>query len=433
MWWLYACTSPSQPAPPEQRAPLPPEPGPTPPPGEVSGAALQDPTGFPRFHSRPAPPGPGPDDAGAWSTPIRLSAEDGGLRPQIASGPDGALHVVYYSQTAGGDLLRHQLAPGSCGGEGCTWSGFGAAEPFGEASGRNWGPDLVVRPDGDAVVCWDHSEPTVSDAGRVMVSTWTRGAWSTPEAVSSEGRVEVGSAHLADTTGEDLAVVWIQRSLTPGQPFVAMGRWLLAGRWSEAAPLPSPAQGGAETREAWHTNVERRPDGSVLAGWDLGPGGGQNQVVQSVGRRGTWEAPEDVSAGQFWGERPHFAFLGASSFVAWFHRVDDQPLRIYAREADGTVQNLSGGLGGFNFDPDIAVNDDGVRLAVWGWDSGGDADLVYSLSRGQGWSRPARVAHLPGRKPGLPSVTVAPDGSFHVVWAWWVRGTSDIYYSNLKL
>lgn len=432
MWWLYACTTPGPTAPVEQRAPQAPDPALLPPPGEVSGAALQDPTGFPRFHSRPAPPGPAPDEAGAWSAPRRLSLEEGGLRPQIAAGPDGTLHVVYYAQTAEGDLLRHRVAPGTCGSGGCAWADFSAPEPFGERSGRNWGPDLVVRADRSAVVSWDHSDPAVSFAGRVMLSTWRAGAWSAPEALTEAGQVEVGSAHVADATGDDLAVVWIQRALEPGQPFVAMGRWRVKGRWGAAAPLPSPG-GAADAREAWHTNVERRPDGAVLAGWDLGPGGGQNQVLFSVGRDGSWEAPIDASAGQFWGERPHFAFLGETLFSAWFHRVDDQPLRVYERDPEGSVTNLSGGLGGFNFDPDIAVNAAGVRCAVWGWDGGGDADLVYSLNRGQGWSRPARVAHLADRKPGLPSLTVSPDGTFHVVWAHWIRGTSDIYYSNLKL
>ena len=427
MWWLYACT-PSPPAMPERAVEAPP-----PPVGEISGAALQDPTGFPRFHSHPAPAGPAPDPAGAWSAPSRLSAEEGGLRPQIASGPDGTLHVVYYAQTSDGDLLRHRVAAprGPCGAATpCAWSDFGPAVELGEHGGRNWGPDLVVRADGSAVVSWDHSQPEVSPAGRVMLSTFQGGAWSEPLALTEAGRVEVGSAHVADAGDADLAVVWIQRLLEPGAPFVAFSRWRLGGAWQPAAPLPCPEPAGAPVREAWHTNVERAPDGSVLAGWDLGPGGGQNQVLLSAGRAGVWEAPTDASAGQFWGERPHFAFQGARALAAWFHRINDQPLAVYAREADGAVQRLSGGLGGFNFDPDIAINSAGVRLAVWGWDGGGDADLVYSLDRGQGWSRAARVAHLADRKPGLPSLTVTPDGAFHVVWAHWVRGVSDVYYAH---
>lgn len=428
MWWLLACSEPVLPPPPEPAPALAPPPGPA-----LSGAALQDPTGFPRFHAAPAPAGPSPASSAAWTDLQRLSVEEGGLRPQIAAGPDGSLHVVYYAQTAAGDLLRHRLRAPSrrCAAEApCAWGAFEGPTAFGSTSGRNWGPDLVVRADGSAVVCWDHTEPAVSDAGSVLLSTWRAGRWSEPELVRAGEEAEVGSAHVADASGEDLAVVWIERALRPEARFTAMSRWRRGGAWERAAPLPSPVEG--ETREAWHTNVERRPDGSVLAGWDLGPGGGENQVLVSVGRDGRWEPALDLSAGRAWGERPHFAFEPeGGAHAIWFHRVLDRPLRVWWRDPRGALEALGEGLGGFQFDPEIAINARGDLLAVWGWDGGAEADLVYSLNRGQGWSAPARVSGMHGRKPGLPSVAVAPDGSFHAVWAWWVRGQSEVWYARL--
>lgn len=429
MWWLLACASPDPP--PARGAPTPVEMVPQ---GELSGAALQDPTGFPRFHSHPAPPGPAPATDGAWTEPLRLSEAEGGLRPQIAAGPDGALHVVYYAQTGAGDLLRHNLRPVSapCAAAApCAWRDFEPAVSFGRPSGRNWGPDLVARADGSAVVSWDHTEPSVSAAGAVLLSTWTRGAWSEPETVSAAAEVEVGSAHVADAGEDDLAVVWIERPLRPGAPFRALSRWRRAGRWEEAAPLLSADDG----REAWHTNVERRPQGDVVAGWDLGPGGGENQVLLATGRDGRWEPPVDASASRAWGERPHFAFAGLTGLIhaVWFHRIQDRPLHVWHRDPAGALTDLAAGLGGYHFDPDIAVNDDGVLVAVWGWDGGAEADLVYSTNHGQGWSRPARVSGLQGKKPGLPSLAVSPDGRFHVVWAWWVRGQSEVWYASLEV
>lgn len=435
MWWLLSCSPSDGPAPAQHSAPRPTvAPPPAPVPGQVSGAALQDPTGFPRFHDRPAPSGSSPRAAAGWSELSRISAEEGGLRPQIAAGPDGALHVVYYAQTAAGDLLRHRLRPvqAACGAElPCAWGAFTPPEPFGSTSGRNWGPDLVVRMDGSAVVSWDHTEPARSDEGRVLVSTWRSGSWSEPEVVNEAAGAEVGSAHVADAAGEDLAVVWIERALAPGAPFQAMSRWRRGGRWETVTPLPSPP-GGVNGREAWHTNVERRPDGSVLAGWDLGPGGGENQVVFAIGRDGAWEPAVDASAGRAWGERPHFAFQGdGAPWMTWFHRIMDQPLHILLRDPGGAIASLSAGLGGYHYDPEIAMNEDGVLCAVWGWDGGAEADLVYSLRREGAWSAPARVSGMQGKKPGLPSLAVAPDGTFHVVWAWWVRGQSEVWYARL--
>ena len=45
------------------------------------------------------------------------------------------------------------------------------------------------------------------------------------------------------------------------------------------------------------------------------------------------------------------------------------------------------GYGGFHFDPEIAVNQDGTLCLVWGWDSGDDAELVYAINKGDGWSK----------------------------------------------
>ncbi len=435
MWWLMACSPTEAPTP---RAEPPPSPvalpSPAGPPGELSGAALQDPTGFPRFHDHPAPAGPRPDEGPRWSALTRLSADEGGLRPQVAAGPDGTLHLVYYAQTPGGDLLRHRISPvqGACDADrSCAWSAWSEPEPFGSTEGRNWGPDLVVRPDGSAVVSWDHTLPARSDEGQVLVSTWRAGAWSEPEQVNTGAGAEVGSAHVADARGEDLAVVWIERQLSPGARFQAMSRWRRGERWEEVQPLAGPA-GGDPNRESWHTNVERRPDGSVLAGWDLGPGGGENQVVAAIGQDGRWEPTQDLSAGRAWGERPHFAFTARGEpWVLWFHRVLDRPLAIWARDPGGALSALGEGLGGFQFDPEIAINDAGVLCAVWGWDSGAEADLVYSLRRDGAWSRPARVSGMHGRKPGLPSLAVGPDGSFHVAWAWWLRGQSEVWYARL--
>lgn len=405
---------------------------------EVSGATLQDPTGFPRFHDYPAPPGPAPDPAGAWSAPVALSGADGGLRPQIAAAPDGTLHVVYYTHGQSGDLLRARRRPvaNPCAATApCAWTAWGEAEALGHPGGRNWGPDLVVREDGSAVVSYDHTDPQVSFAGQVFLTLWDGLGWSSPKALTENDGREVGSAHVADTGSGDLVVVWIERLLTPGAAFRAMSRWRLADHWTAPSPLPLPAQTGGR-REAWHTNVERRLDGSVLAGWDLGQGGMDNQVLLTVGRAGAWRDPLDASAGRAWGERPHFAFAAPGvaddgTHAIWFERPRDQPRHIWYRSPSGELSDLAAGLGGFHYDPDIAINAAGTLCAVWGWDGGSEAELVYALNRGDGWTRAARVALLGHDKPGLPSITVSPDGAFQVAWVQWHRGAGKVWTASL--
>ena len=397
-----------------------------PPPGGGSGAALQDPTGFPTFHAWPAPNGPRVETLGAWSAPVRLTdPPGGGYRPQIAAAPDGTLHAVYYERVDAGDLIRHRTSRG-----GADWS-----EPvaLGFDRLRNWGPDIIARADGSVVVSFDHAQADFSSRG--YLTTWAGDAWSTPEpltAADPEG--EIGSGHVADAGGDDLAYVWIGKKMSPENHFRSFWRWRVAGVWTDPVAFTDGAA------DAWHTNVERRPDGSVLAAWDVGVGGGETTLFVVDGRDGRFGSPEDLSrAPGRAGERAHFAF-GADGVdhVTWFHKRDGAPRHVYVRSGrpgawSDRVDEPSRGLGGFHFDPDIAIDAAGRRVLVWGWDQGTEAELVYSVDTGEGWSPARRVAQVGWGKPGLPSLTVDAGGAFHVVWNQGVRGENHVYYASLDL
>ncbi len=369
--------------------------------------------GFPSFHTwLPAPPGPAIQAKGAWSDPVELSrSPQGGYRPQLAVGPGDALHVLFYDRSEGGDIIRHRMGP--------DWS-----EPvqLGFDDQRNWGPDLVARDDGQVVVVFDHANARFVSRG--WLTEWD-GSWSKPEPLTPDDpEGEIGSGHVANGASEDLAYVWIGKKMSPDFRFVAYGKWRIDGVWSEPEAFSDGKQ------DAWHTNVERRPDGSVLAGWDVGVGGGETHLTLVDGRAGRWGEPVVVGIG----ERPHFAF-GEQDHVAWFHKKEGRPIAVYTMSGShpdyGEPQEPSRGYGGYHFDPDIAINAEGVRCLVWGWDAGQQAELVYSLDRGQGWEAPKKVASLSWGEPGLPSLDVDSTGAFHVVWNQGVRGDSKVYYAKL--
>ncbi|NOY25877.1 MAG: exo-alpha-sialidase [Oligoflexia bacterium] len=397
---------------------MPPGAGPAP---DTSGAQIQDPSGFPMFHSLPAPPGPPIDKLGDWTNLQRLSIEPGGgYRPQIVSGPDGHLHVVYYQRTDHGDLIRHRHRP-----KGGDWT---TPVLVGFDQGRNWGPDIVARQDGSVVVVFDHSRADLTSRG--YITTWQNDTWSEPQPLTPQDGEEIGSGHVADAVGDDLAYVWIGKPVGTDTHFAAHWRWRKGSTW---APRHAFTDG---TQDAWHTNVERRPDGSVLAGWDVGVGGTATTLFVADGRDGEFSTPENITALSHPGERVHFAFGDDGvDHLTWFHKKAGLPRAVYVLNghpgAWGQAQEPSQGKGGFQFDPDIAVNSQGVLCLVWGWDSGADADLVYSLNKGQGWSDPRKVAELDGGKPGLPSIAVDDSGAFNVVWNQGVRGRSQVWYARL--
>ena len=394
--------------------------------GGGSGAAMQDPSGFPDFHDRTAPAGP-PLPAGAgWSTPVRLTADPGGgYRPQIAVAPDGRLHAVYYERTQQGDLIRHRTSR-----DGATWTD---PVPLGFDRDRNWGPDIVARADGSVVVCFDHAKPDFTS--RAWLTTWTEaGGWSAPAPLTADDpRGEVGSGHVADGTGDDLAFVWIGKRMDPRERFRALWRWRSKGVWSESEAFTDGAN------DAWHTNVERRPDGSVLAAWDVGVGGSETTLYVAEGRDGSFRAAEDLSrAPGKPGERAHFAFgADGTDHATWFHKKQGSPVAVYVRSGrpgawSDRVDEPSAGVGGYHFDPDIAIDRAGTRVLVWGWDATREAELAYSVDRGRGWESARRVASLGAGKPGLPSLVVDAAGTFHAVWNQGVRGRSDVWYASWK-
>lgn len=408
---------PASPGPASPGGPVGPPPPGAPPPGG-SGAAMQDPTGFPPFHDLPAPPGPPPGPAGGFSAPVALAARPaGGFRPQVAVGPDGALHAVYYDRVPAGDVVRYRRSA-----DGRDWS---PPETVSPEQGRNWGPDIAIGADGTVVVAYDHAEADLRSRG------WVRergpSGWGTAVPVTPAGARESGSGHVAIAGDGRLAYVYIGKELGPEHRFRAWWTWGRGDRWSE----PVAFSDGRE--DAWHTNVEARPDGSVLAFYDTGPGGSETVLWEAEGRDGRFGAPQAPDGPR--GERVNPAFHAGVDWITWFHKVGGLPIRVYVRSgrpgAWGPVDEPSAGLGGFHFDPDVAVAPDGTVCVVWGWDGGGDAELVYALRRDGAWTAPRKVAELDWGKPGLPSIEAGPDGRFHVVWTQGVRGSNEVWYAVL--
>ena len=46
---------------------------------------------------------------------------------------------------------------------------------------------------------------------------------------------------------------------------------------------------------------------------------------------------------------------------------------------------------------------------------------------------PKKVAQISNGKPGLPSLTVDPNGRFIVIWNQGIRGYNEVYVSSLEV
>ena len=148
-----------------------------------------------------------------------------------------------------------------------------------------------------------------------------------------------------------------------------------------------------------------------MAGYDIGMGGGETTLYVVDGRDGRFSTPENITKNGKPGERPHFAFgSDGTDYITWFHKERGQPKAVYVRSGKpgnwGRIDEPSKGFGGYHFDPEIAINAQGVLCLIWGWDSGEDAEMVYSLNQGGSWTQPQKIADVNWGKPGLASLTV---------------------------
>ena len=96
-------------------------------------------------------------------------------------------------------------------------------------------------------------------------------------------------------------------------------------KWSEVINFSDGSS------DAWHTNVERRPDGSVMVGFDVGTGGSATTLYLGDGATGAFDKMKNVTADGRPGERPHFAFSDGRDVVTWFRRQGGKPQHIYVR------------------------------------------------------------------------------------------------------
>ena len=189
------------------------------------------------------------------------------------------------------------------------------------------------------------------------------------------------------------------------------------GKWSEPVTL---SQAGAD---AWDPQVAIGPHGTTVVAWRRSDGTGHQVQATTRVAYGPWSSPVMLSTvgGDAWD--PQVA-VGADSIatVAW-SRSDGSNLRVQAttRAPNGSwsspVTLSEAGADAWN--PQVVVGSDGTATAVWrGWDGGSDRIQASSRPAKGVWSTPATLSTVSGNVYD-PQVAVDPQGMVTAVWSWW--------------
>ncbi len=298
-----------------------------------------------------------------------------------------------------------------------------AATSLSGAGQDAWDPQLAAGPDGAVTVVWYRRDGRNS---RVQVATVSpKEYWSPPSDLSlpnedaSDPQVAMGDRGTA-------VVVW--RRWDGAHYRVQASSRGENGKWS--APINLSKAG----EDAWDPKVAMGPHGMAVVAWRRTDGTTHQVQTSTRVAYGPWSSPVTLSTvgGDAWD--PRVAVGSDSTAIVVWSRSDGSNERVQAttRAPNGSwsspVTLSVAGADGLN--PQVVVGPDGAATAVWrSWD-GGSSRIQTSLRTAKGaWSSPATLSTVSGDVYD-PQLAVNSDGMVTAVWSWWNFSHGQIQTSS---
>lgn len=340
--------------------------------------------------------------AAEWpvATSLSVTGQDG-WNPGVATGPDGAVTAAWYRWD--GRNSRVQVATRA---PNEYWSPpTDLSLPGDDASD----PQVAMGARGTAVVVWRRW-----DGARFRVQASSRGEngkWSAPITLSKAGE---DAWDLQVAMGpHGMAVVAWRRSDGTSQRVEASTR-LAYGSWS--SPVMLSTVGG----DAWDPRLAVGSDGTATVVWSRSDG--INEQVQATTRAlsGSWSSPLTLSESGTDAVNPRIVVGPDGGATAVWRSWDggSDRIRTSSRSAKGvwstpsTLSTVSGNV----YDPELAVDPDGIVTAVWSWWNIDHGEVQTSLRPARGtWQRPITIS-ICCEDAQAPRVAAGPGGTATALW-----------------
>ena len=347
-----------------------------------------------------------------WPPATSLSgAGQDGWGSQVAVGPDGAVTAVWYRRDGRNSRVQvTTMAPNE------NWSQPRDLSLPGEDASD---PQVAMGERGTAVVVWRDW-----DGANFRVQSSSRGEngkWSAPATLSQAGEDAWDPKVAMGPRG--IAVVAWRRSNGIGHRVQASTR-VAYGPWS--SPVMLSAVGG----DAWDPEVAVGSDGTATVVWLRSDG--INERVQATTRTpyGSWSAPITVSeAGSDASNAKVTVGSDGAATAVW--RGGDggsDQIKGSSRPAKGvwsipvTLSTVSGNV----YDPQLAVDPDGMVTALWSWWDGNQGEVQTASRRpGDTWSRPVTLSSC-CEDAQAARIAVGSDGRATALWRATLYGVSHM-------
>lgn len=273
---------------------------------------------------------------------------------------------------------------------------------------------VAIDSAGDAVAVWSYE--TEFEFEPVWAAYRPAGgAWQAPVQLAPATNSSPSPAVAIDSRG-DAAAVWV------GSSFKIQGSYKPAGSdWHEpksAAETEDLSQGDAAGSDP-HVAVDAQGDASAV--WSIGIG--EHDVVQVASRPagGPWQTAVDLSEASESAYVPDVAMDSAGAALAlWdIHSGEHWIVQAAARPSAGEWQapvDLSSASEDA-YQPQMALNPEGVAVAVWELDSSGSWTVQGAVKpAGAGWQTPIAVSEATSQGELFPEVTIDAQGDAVATW-----------------
>jgi uncharacterized repeat protein (TIGR01451 family) len=366
---------------------------------------------------------------GSWIVPPSpISSSGQSWRPQLAVGPDGAVHIVWkeWQDTENKIAYVMRRSDGS-------WSVPLIISDGLPLEGGDEVPHIAVSASNIVHVVWKHTRRYDPRYQRIYwISRDASGVWSSPRDISNVPREGPQQPRLAvDQTG-GVHVVW-----TDGGNRTLYACRLAEGPWSRPRVIREGYVGDPPELAVDAT-------GKVDVAWYDAVSGSVFYAQGSC--QGAWSALETIGVSGY----PSLAVdrAGTAHLLTWSSAppgVAGGQLRYVRRPSGGswsTPQTLDG-VPSYRLEkPSLAVDDSGGAHVVWpggitGWEPG-TIQMYYTHRMGDSaWSPPQNIsgaAQWLAREAGhLEVLAVEENGRVHVGWFDGTSSVLDLYYASSAL
>jgi hypothetical protein len=352
---------------------------------------------------------------GIWNHPGRLTEyPSNAWVPDMAPGPDGHVHLVWFDDRSGDWEVYHK-----------EWDGlaWGTDTRLTFAGGESDRPQVAVDPWGRVHVAWyDHR-----DGDFEIYYTVREGLlWAPDERLTFDPANQSYPSIAADANGT-AHIVWSDyRNPGNGEIYYIRG---FCGNWESELRLTSSA--GSSSKPT----VAAGPEGLIHVAW-YDTREGANEVFYKFWNGNAWSDDERVSDSLSGSWYQNMAVDSSGTLhLVWLDRKSGN-WEVFYRDRGpdglwGAVRRLTRDEA-WSGTPDVAVDPHGRVHVVWRDSRDGTLEIYYVAWNGTRWTNETRLTLNPAASR-RPSVCVDGEGRIVVVYMDAEEGDTGLYWVKGRL